>query len=115
MRAARSVDLAAILRNRPLACPAIDGHGRPALAVLITEVNQHRPGVVLDAHAVLRVALLVEPSDDPSTRVHVAHKRSPAPSSRPGRPRSGYTARGTGSVHLNLSWARLVNGPDGLR
>jgi hypothetical protein len=43
----------------------VDGHGGPTVAVLAAEVDQQGVLIVLDAHAMIGIALLVQAADRP--------------------------------------------------
>jgi hypothetical protein len=55
--------LGSTLSDRPVAAGSVDSERRPAVAVLVAEVDEQRVPVVLDPHPMARVAMLVQPSD----------------------------------------------------
>jgi hypothetical protein len=66
MSAARGICLRAPLNDGADSRRAIHGDRRPAPRVFVAQMDEQRVGVVLDAQAVGRVRLLVEPASLPS-------------------------------------------------
>ena len=56
----RGGELGVPVRDRPGPGAAVDRQCGPAVAVLVADVDEERVVVVLDAHAMLRIALLVQ-------------------------------------------------------
>jgi hypothetical protein len=78
MSLARRVCLSCSLCDGEAASRSIDGDRRPTVPVLVTQMDEQCAVVVLDAQAMPRVLLVMEPPDPLSGSIGFGKKRRPA-------------------------------------